>query len=152
MYSKDYKFKKNKPSSGYIILIIHMIIHEFSLHAYDWFNLQGKQKKLIIQASTCRSLLKWGIKVSSSNGYLAFFLIQWQIIILPVHTLIVASEGVGTSAGKVAAIFPSLSGLVLYSLVGAHALKKIISSWSESKIIIFQWNLLFHFSISLDLL
>lgn len=67
-------------------------------------------------------------KIPSSEGFLAFFPIQRWIRILPVHTLIVASEGVGTSAGKVAAIFPSLSSMVLYSLVGAHALKKIISS------------------------
>lgn len=47
----------------------------------------------------------------------------WEIGVhwTSVHTLIVASEGVGTSAGKVAAIFPSLSSMVLYSLVGAHA-------------------------------
>lgn len=47
----------------------------------------------------------------------------WEISVhwASVHTLIVASEGIGTSAGKVAAIFPSLSSLVLYSLVCAHA-------------------------------
>lgn len=35
---------KKKPSSGYIILIIHMIILKFSLH--DWISLQGKQINL----------------------------------------------------------------------------------------------------------
>lgn len=47
----------------------------------------------------------------------------WEISVhwASVHTLIVASEGIGTSAGKVAAIFPSLSSLVLYSLVCAHS-------------------------------
>lgn len=35
MYLKDYKFKKNKFSFGYIIFIIYMIIYEFLLYVYD---------------------------------------------------------------------------------------------------------------------